>query len=445
MGRKGWLLALLSAAFVWMITATPVVGAVTTATGLSSPAQPQPVTVHWIDTWAATPQLTEQSNLPPAPFTGANSVFVDSTVRQTIHVTLGGNQLRIGFSNAFGGSDLTITKAVVAQPAGGVVGTSGIVPGTAQPLTFGGNRSVEIPIGAQVLSDPVPMSVPRQSNLSITMYLAQGQATTSITSHPGSRTTTWMIAGDHTTDTDLTGATSAEHWFFISAAQVVAPKGATDVAVLGDSLADGRGSTENGNNRWPDDLANRLLANASTKDVGVINQGEGGNCILENPSAGTGCLGPDAFSRLDRDVISQPGVKSLIVFEGVNDIGTTPATPAAQQQVLQELESADEQIVTQAHAAGIKVYGGTITPFGGNAMYDDPGGLRRQTRDEFNQWMRTSGTFDGVFDFDAAVRDPSDPERILPAFDSGDHLHLTPAGYQELADSIPLKDFAANN
>ena len=443
MKGKRWVFALLGAFLVWLVAATPAVQAVARVTGLSS--RPQPVKVHWIDTWAATPQLTEPANLPPAPFTTATSVLANATVRQTIHVTLGGDQLRVAFSNAFGGSDLTITKAVVAQPAGGLAGARAIVPGTAQPLTFGGSSSVEIPIGAQVLSDPVSMSVPRHSNLSVTIYLAQGQTSTSVTSHPGSRTTTWMISGDHTTDADLPGATSTEHWFFISAAQVVAPRDADDVAVLGDSLADGRGSTENGNDRWPDDLANRLLANASTKEVGVINQGEGGNCILESPDAGTGCLGPDAFSRLDRDVISQPGVKSLIVFEGVNDIGTTPATPAAQQQVLQELESADQQIVTQAHAAGIRVYGATITPFGGNAMYDDPQGLRQQTREQFNDWMRTSDTFDGVFDFDAVVRDPTDPGRILPAFDSGDHLHLTPGGYQALADSIPLKDFATNN
>ena len=285
MKGKRWLFTLLGAFLVWLVAATPAVEAVARVTGLSS--RPQPVKVHWIDTWAATPQLTEPANLPPAPFTTATSVLANATVRQTIHVTLGGDQLRLAFSNAFGGSDLTITKAVVAQPAGGLAGARGIVPGTAQPLTFGGSSSVQIPIGAQVLSDPVSMIVPRHSNLSVTIYLAQGQTSTSVTSHPGSRTTTWMIAGDHTTDADLPGATSTEHWFFISAAQVVAPKDADDVAVLGDSLADGRGSTENGNDRWPDDLANRLLANASTKEVGVINQGEGGNCILESPDAGT--------------------------------------------------------------------------------------------------------------------------------------------------------------
>ena len=440
MGRNRWLLALSSAALVWMITATPVVRAVTTATGLSSPVQPQPVGVHWIDTWVATPQLTEPGNLPPPPFTTSNAVLVNATVRQTIHITLGGQDVRLAFSNAFGGSDLTITKAIVARPAGGAVGVSGIQPGTAQTLTFGGNSFVNIPIGAQVVSDPVAMNVAPLTNLSVTIYLAQGQTSTNVTSHPGSRTTSYMLAGDHTTDTDLPGATPTDHWFFISAAQVVAPKRADGVAVLGDSIADGRGSTTNGNDRWPDDLANRLQANPSTKEVAVLNQGEGGNCILHNP--GQGCLGPDAFSRLDRDVIAQPGVRSMIVFEGVNDIGTAPATPAEQKQVLQELESADQQIVTQAHAAGIRVYGATITPFGGNAMYDDPQGLRQQTRGQFNEWMRTSGVFDGVFDFDRIARDPANPGQILPAFDSGDHLHLNPAGYRALAASIPLGLFA---
>ncbi|MBV9681074.1 MAG: SGNH/GDSL hydrolase family protein [Solirubrobacterales bacterium] len=444
MTRKPWLLALLSAALVWTITATPaVVHAVTTTAGVRSSSQARgpdrAVSAHWVDTWTAMPQLTEPGNMPPAPFTGTSSVLVDATLRQTIHVTLGGRQVRIEFSNAFGGTDLPITKAIVALPAGGQAGVSGLVPGSARALTFGGRSSITVPVGAQVVSDPVAMDVAPLTNLSVSMYLAQGQASTNITSHPGSRTTSYLLAGDHTTDSDLPGATAVDHWYFISAAEVAAPRRAAGVAILGDSLTDGRGSTTNGNDRWPDDLAARLQEHPATREVPVLNQAAGGNCVLHDP--GQGCLGPNAVGRLDRDVLSQPGRRWLIVFEGVNDIGTAAATPAAQQQVAQDLITAYEQIITQAHASGVRVYGATITPFGGNSLYDDPQGLRQQTREQVNRWIRTSGWFDAVLDFDRVVRDPANPGQILPAYDSGDHLHLNPQGYRALAASVPLRLF----
>jgi lysophospholipase L1-like esterase len=443
MTRRPWLFALLSVALVWMIMATPAaVHAVTPAgkDGARSHARGAGgVGAHWVDTWTAMPQLTEPGNMPPAPFTQSSSVLANATLRQTIHVTLGGRRVRIAFSNAFGGTDLPITKAIVALPTGGQVGVSAIEPGSARALTFGGRRSVTVPVGAQVVSDPVAMDIPPLTNLSVTMYLAQGQASTDITSHPGSRTTSYLLTGDHTTDTDLPGATPVDHWYFISAAEVVAPQRAAGVAVLGDSLTDGRGSTTNRNDRWPDDLAARLQEHRATREVAVLNQAAGGNCVLHDP--GQGCLGPNAFSRLDRDVLAQPGRRWLIVFEGVNDIGTAAATPAAQQQVAQELITSYEQIITQAHAAGLRVYGATITPFGGNSLYDDPQGLRQQTRVQVNQWIRTSGWFDAVLDFDRVVGDPANPGQILPAYDSGDHLHLNPQGYKALAASIPLRRF----
>jgi lysophospholipase L1-like esterase len=373
--------------------------------------------------------------MPPAPLTGTSSVLVNSTVRQTIHLTLGGRVLRVAFSNAFGGTDLPITKAVVAMPAGGAAGVSGIEPDSARSLTFGGRGSVDVPVGAQVVSDPVVMDVAPLTNLSVSIYLAQGQASTSITSHPGSRTTSYLVVGDHATDTGLPGATPVDHWYFISAAEVAGFPRAAGVAILGDSLTDGRGSTTNGNDRWPDDLATRLQEHWATGQIAVLNQGDGGNRVLNDG------LGPNAFSRLDRDVLSQPGARWLIVFEGVNDIGTADATPSAQQRVAAQLISAYEQIITQARADGLRVYGATITPFGGNTMYDDPQGLRQQTRARINQWIRTSGWFDAVLDFDRAVRDPANPGKILPAYDSGDHLHLNPEGYSALAASIPLQLF----
>jgi len=298
-------------------------------------------------------------------------------------------------------------------------------------VTFDGRPSVDIPVGAQAVSDPLNFPVAAGTNLTVTVYLAAGQASASITSHPGSRTSSWMLAGNHVTDADLPGAATVDHWYFMSGAEVWSPPDRAAVAVVGDSLTDGRGSTTNGNDRWTDQLFTRLQASPRTAGIAVVNQGLGGNRVLNDG------LGPNVLARLDRDVLAQSGVKWMILFEGVNDIGTADATDAAQKQAGASLIAAYQQIITRAHALGIRVYGATITPFGGNNLYDDPGGLRDQTRQAVNQWIRTSHTFDAVLDFDKVVRDPATPRQILPAFDSGDHLHLNPAGYQALAAAVP--------
>jgi lysophospholipase L1-like esterase len=391
---------------------------------------------HWADTWVAAPQLTEPGNMPPPPFTQNNLVFANSTLRQTIHVTVGGRQMRLRFSDAYGGTDLPITTVSVALPAGGQAGVSAIQPGTSQAVTFDGRPSVDIPVGAQAVSDPLDFAVATGSNLTVTIYLAAGQASTNITSHPGSRTTSYMVAGNHVNDADLTGAVSVAHWYFLSGAEVWARPATAAVAVLGDSLTDGRGSTTNGNDRWTDQLFARLHAGPATAGVAVLNQGLGGNRVLHDG------LGPNVLARLDRDVLAQSGVKWLIVFEGVNDIGTASATDAGQKQVAADLIAAYQQIITRAHALGIRVYGATITPFGGNAMYDDPQGLRETTRQTVNDWIRTGHQFDAVLDFDRAVRDPANPRQILPSFDNGDHLHLNPAGYHAIADAVPARLFS---
>ena len=390
---------------------------------------------HWIDTWVAAPQLTEPSNMPPPPFTQVNLVFADSTIRETIHVTLGGQQVRLRFSNAYGGADLPITAVSVALPIDGQAGVSAIQPGTSQPVTFDGQAGVDIPAGAQAVSDPLDFDLALGSNLTVTMYLAAGQASNDITSHPGSRTTSYMVAGNHVGDENLAGAASVAHWYFLSGAEVWSRPANAAAAIVGDSLTDGRGSTTNGNDRWPDQLFTRLRSIPDASGVAVLNQGLGGNRVLNDG------LGPNVLARLDRDVLAQSGVKWLIVFEGVNDIGTADPTEAAQKQVAANLIAAYQQIITRAHALGIRVFGATITPFGGNAGYDDPQGLREAARQTVNQWIRTSHKFDAVLDFDRAVRDPANPRRILPSFDNGDHLHLNPAGYQALADAVPASPF----
>ncbi|MGI5213128.1 SGNH/GDSL hydrolase family protein [Plantactinospora sp. CA-290183] len=385
---------------------------------------------RWVTSWTSMPQLTEPHNMPPAPFTQENLVLADSTLRQTVRVSVGGQHMRIRLSNAFGGAPLPITSASVALPAGGQAGVSEIEPGTSRPVTFSGRSSVVIPVGAQMVSDPISFSLAARSNLTVTLYLAEGQASNNVTSHPGSRTTSHLLAGNHVADATLPGATPTDHWYFLSGLEVPARTGATAV-MLGDSLTDGRGSTTNGNDRWPDQLLGRLHASRVTANVAVVNQAAGGNRVLNDG------LGPNALARLDRDVLAQSGARWLIVFEGVNDIGTAEATEAAQKAVAEDLITAYDQIVTRAHAQGITVYGATLTPFGGNTGYDDAAGTREGARQTVNHWIRTSGRFDAVLDFDRAARDPANPRQLLPAFDTGDHLHLNPTGYRALANAVP--------
>jgi lysophospholipase L1-like esterase len=380
------------------------------------------------------PQLTETNNMPPAPFTQGSMVMNNTTLRQTVRVTVGGDDIRLRFSNHFGGAPLPITAVSVALPAGGRAGVSAIQAGTSRAVTFGGNASVVVPVGSQAVSDPLDFTVAPASNLTVTMFLATGQASQNITSHPGSRTTSYLVSGNRLQDADLPGATTTVHWYFLSGVEVWSGPKTAAVVLVGDSLTDGRGSTDNANNRWPDLLVNRLQTAPATARLAVLNQAAGGNRVLNDG------LGPSAVSRIDRDVLGQCGVRWMLMFEGVNDIGTAAASQAAQDQIANQLIAGLEKIAKQVKAQGITVYGATITPFGGNS-YDDAGGFREAARQKVNTWIRTSGTYDAVVDFDAAVRDPQNPRRLLPAYDTGDHLHMNPAGYQAIADAVPTSLF----
>lgn len=436
MNRRTPLLSLITAG---ALCATLAV--VSPASGAGGPADrggaPGPRTrdAHWVSTWTSMPQLTEPSNMPPAPYTGDDSVLTDTTLRQTVHVTTGGDHIRLRFSNAFGGAVLPITRVSVALPLDGRAGTGAIRPGSSHRVTFRGSASIDVPAGAQAVSDPLDFRLAPGSNLTATVYLATGQASTAITSHPGSRTTSYLLRGDHVRDEDLPAATTTDHWYFLSGIEVWSRRSTSATAVLGDSLSDGRGSTTNGNDRWPDALQRRLADRPGAARTAVVNQAAGGNRLLADG------LGPNGLARLDRDVLAQSGVDRLIVFEGVNDIGTAPASPAAQKDTAEAVITAYDQIVTRAHAAGIRVYGATLTPFGGNTGYDDPEGHREAARQRVNDWIRTSGRFDAVLDFDRAVRDPRRPGALRAALDTGDHLHLNPAGYRALAEAVPLRLF----
>ncbi|SDI94718.1 Lysophospholipase L1 [Lentzea albidocapillata subsp. violacea] len=383
---------------------------------------------RWVTTWTSMPQLTEPHNMPPPPFTQEGLVLADATLRQTVQVSVGGRRMRLRFSNAFGGAVLPITAVTVALPADGRAGVSAIQPGTVRPVTFNGRASANVPVGALVLSDPLAFTLVPGTNITVTVYLANGQASTAITSHPGSRTTSHLMAGNHVDSPGLPDATPTDHWYFLSGVEVRAD--ASSVVVIGDSLTDGRGSTTNGNDRWPNQLFDRLRG----KDIAVLNQAAGGNRVLNDG------LGPSVLARLDRDLLAQCAVRWLILFEGVNDIGTAAPDETAQKQVSDDLIAAYRQITDRAHAHDIKVYGATLLPFGGSG-YDDPGGFRESARQAVNRWIRTSRRFDAVVDFDAAVRDPADPRRLLAAADAGDHLHLNPAGYRMLAEAVPARLF----
>jgi lysophospholipase L1-like esterase len=379
------------------------------------------------------PQLTEPDNLPPPPFTAADRVLADATLRQTVQVGLGGARLRLRLSNEFGGAPLPITSAAVAVPLDGRAGASAIEAGTARPVTFAGRRAVVVPVGACVVSDPVAFDLAARSNLAVTVHLAEGIASLDITSHPGSRTTSHLAPGDQVWAGDLPGATPTDHWYLISGVEVWTHGAA--VVVLGDSLTDGRSSTTNGNDRWPDRLLRRLHARAGSADVAVLNLGGGGNRVLADG------LGPSALARFDRDVLAQSAVAWLMIFHGINDIGTADATEAAQRWVADELVAAYDRMIARAHGQGIVAYGATLLPFGGNAAYDDPGGRREQTRQRVNAWIRTGGRFDAVVDFDRVVGDPADPRRLRADVHDGDHLHLNPTGYAMLGDAVPVDLF----
>jgi lysophospholipase L1-like esterase len=256
-----------------------------------------------------------------------------------------------------------------------------------------------------------------------------------VTGHPGSRTTSYLQAGEATSAPDLPAAVRVDHWYYVNGIDVTADRAVGAVAILGDSITDGRGSTTNGNDRWPDNLARRLQARPETARVAVLNHGIGGNRLLRDG------LGPNALARLDRDVLAQPGVRWLIVLEGINDIGTRVAARAKGEPAAtaEDIVAAYEQIIARAQARGVRVYGATILPFEGASNYFTPDG--EADRQKVNHWIRTSGRFDAVIDFDAATRDPQKPERLAPAVDGGDHLHPSAAGYRVMAEAVDLALF----
>lgn len=407
--------------------AAAILAAAAIATPLASAQsgrQPQ----TWVASWGASQQIPEPHNALPL------DDLRDATVRQIFHLSVGGTALRVHISNAFGSAALHVTAVHIAHPLSPAA--PDIDPASDTALTFAGHADVTIPPGAEMISDPVTMPVAPLSNVAVSFYLEtppDGE-----TSHPGSRATSYYVHGDAVGAATLAGAGRVDHWYQVSEIDVLAPGAAASVAALGDSITDGHAATTNGNDRWTDVLAQRLQASPATRNVGVSNQGIGGNHLL------TDGLGPNALARFDRDVLAPTGVRWVIVFEGVNDLGGLArdgeVPPAEHAAEVQRVIAAYEQIIARAHAHGLRVYGATITPYAGSTYYH-PGPLSEADREAVNAWIRAAGHFDGVLDFDAVVRDPQHPDHLLPALDCGDHLHPSPAGYRAIGDSIPLDLF----
>lgn len=390
-----------------------------------APASAAPCVPVWINGWASSQMLPTGDNVLPPGTLGGNSL------RQIVRSSIDGRRLRVRLSNLAGMRPLRISGASIARALGAKGGA--IEGGSLMPLRFDGRADVILPAGGDYLSDPVDMPVKAFGNLAVSILYAEEPSAQ--TSHPGSRATSYVLPGDHLNDPAMEGAKTFERWQTLAAVEVERCGPAKLVVALGDSITDGRGSTTDGNDRWTDVLAARLQADPKRRHIAVVNQGIGGNRLLNDG------LGPSALARLDRDVLAQPGVTSLIVLEGVNDLGTAtreaPISEAEHVRLVERIIGAYRQIIARAHAHGIKVIGATILPYGSNDYYH-PDARNEADRQAVNAWIRAPGHFDAVVDFDKVTRDPAQPDRLLPAYDMGDGLHPSPAGYRAMAEAIPL-------
>ncbi|KAK3951730.1 SGNH hydrolase-type esterase domain-containing protein [Pseudoneurospora amorphoporcata] len=338
---------------------------------------------HWVASWTSMPQLVESSNMPPSPFS-SGGVFKDATLRQTLHLSLPADRIRLQISNTFGGSDLPITAATIALPTSGKAGVSGIDATTLKPITFkNGSEGITIPRGQVAYTDPIDFSVAGQTNIAVSLYFKTGQSGSSITGHPGSRTTSWIVSGNKASEATITGGKDTKHWYFISAVEAWKPANSSAFIILGDSITDGRGSTDDTNNRWPDVLLARMQK-AGINHISVNNQAAGGNAVL------SGSLGPTLLSSYKRDALQQQGVKYVMIFEGVNDIGGGGTDSGSQNG-------------------------------NGNRLID--------------------AVLDAVVDFGKIIGDPNTKSQLAKQFDGGDHLYPNVAGYQAMADGFPLGFF----
>jgi lysophospholipase L1-like esterase len=341
-----------------------------------------------------------------------------------VHTSIGGDRVRVVLTNAFGSAPLAIGAARIALRDR----EARILPSSARALTFSGNPSMMIPPGAVVLSDPVDLGVPPLVDLAVDIYLPGDTAAgaSPLTIHNGAFQTNYVSTeGDHTGAVDMPVMTTTQSWFFLARVEVAAPQQVAAVVTFGDSITDGTRSTPDANGRWPDQLARRLTA--QNLRMGVLNLGIAGNRVLSDGA------GVNALARFDRDALLQPGVTHVIVLESINDIGMARQNPSP---TVADLIAGHLQIAQRAHSRGLKTYVSTLTPFEGANYWTPEGEAKRKA---LNEWIRANKVYDGVVDFDAVLRDPSNATRFLPQYDSGDHLHPNDAGYQAMANAVNLE------
>ncbi len=401
--------------------------ALSLATLAAPPAFAAPVAGRWVGAWASAQQIPEPHNaLEPADLT-------DATVRQIVRLMIGGTKLRVRLSNRFGTEPLTFSAVHVAKAV--ALGSAAIEAGGDRALSFDGQASVIVPAGAEYVSDPLDMPMPALSHLAVTFHLPAPPMVQ--TSHPGSRTTSFVAKGARVGDADLPDAKRVAHWYQLAAVDVLAGPKAAAIAIIGDSITDGFGVTPDTHQRWPDRLAERLQASAATRHLSVLNHGIGGNRILNDG------LGPNALARFDRDVLNQTGVKYAVILEGVNDLGTltrdAPATSEQHDALVRRMIGAYRQMAERGRARGLKMIGATILPYGASPYYH-PDARNEADRQAVNRWIRTPGNFDAVIDFDAIMRDPARPDRLRADLDN-DGLHPSLAGYRFMGDAVPLALF----
>ncbi|KAF5026358.1 hypothetical protein F66182_1566 [Fusarium sp. NRRL 66182] len=359
------------------------------------------------------PQEVEPANLAPPPF--------------TFRLSIEAEKIRVRISNTFGQTDLPVTAASVALPRNGDAGVGQIDVSTTRKLRFSGSSSIIIPPGKIAYSDPIDFKLPALSNIALSIFTEQGQLGRNITGHPGSRTTSWMQTGNHINAPSVSES-STKHWYFATGIDVWAPRDHFSVVLLGDSITDGRGSDDDGNNRWSDFLAAHLQA-SDMSHIAVNNQAAGGNTVLQ------GGLGPPLMQRYRRDAFQQPGVKFVLIFEGVNDIGRASPDDLTQTQLARSLTQAYSTIIAECRKRGLRTIGVTITPFGGN-QYGHP--RREATRLEVNEWILNNSTFDYTVDFASLV---GDGDRLRPEFDTGDHIHPNVDAYRNMGTTFPIHIF----
>jgi lysophospholipase L1-like esterase len=404
-------------------TATTSPAANTTNSAAAGPS-------HWVSSWAASPMAATPSPLASAGDLSAAG-FKDQTIRDVVWASAGGHSARIRLSNVFGTRPVTFSQLDIGVSAGGAA----VAAGTNRPITFTGHAAVTIKPGAEAVSDPIRLTIPAGTNLAVSLFTAL--ATGPATYHADAQQDTYLAAGNHAgRDSASPFTTTNGAWFFLDDVDVrAATTGA--VVALGDSITDGYQSTVGANARWPNDLARRFRAAGQARPV--VDEGISGNRLL----TGSACSGQSALTRFTRDVAGRSGARYVILLEGINDIGysldpnsgcTAPNTNVSAAQII----AGYQRIITAAHAAGLTIFGATMTPFQGSDYYSAAGEKKRET---VNHWIRTSGAFDGVIDFDRAVRDPAAPQKLAPAYDSGDHLHPNDAGYQAMANKINLTMF----